>query len=250
MNELYKRLLGSVTETLPVERVLLGLNWTLAEVGGGQGFAFSPRQVPRTLTWAGTLTEQTSDQLRPWLTSWDAAQSAVGLALVNASINRTSPLLAQAQSLRLAGVPAHLQVFAHFRPQLTGKKIVVVGHYPKLEQLWHDLPYQCLERHQQGEDLPDTAAEYLLPEADWVFLTASSLANKSLPRLLELSRHATLVLMGPSLPWFEGWADFGVDYLAGVRVLDPVAVSNVVAEGGGTRLFGGPVEYALLALNS
>lgn len=248
MNTLYDRLLAQCTDTAPIERVLLGLNWTMAEVQGSLGFAFSPRQVPRTLSWAGTLCGQPSDQVRSWLLSWDSAQASVGLALLNASINRTSSCLDQAQPLRQAGIPSHLQVFAYFRPQLSGKKIVVIGHYPQLEQLWSDLAYQCLERNQQSNDLPDAAAEYLLPQADWVFITASSLANKTLPRLLELSQHAKVVLMGPSLPWFDAWQDFGVDYLAGVRVLDAVAVSSVVAEGGGTRLFGGPVEYALLAL--
>ncbi|MNY47092.1 hypothetical protein D3C86_1823320 [compost metagenome] len=140
-------------------------------------------------------------------------------------------------------------MFAHFRPRLAGQRVVVIGHYPGLERLWHDFPYQCLERNPQDGDLPDSAAEFLLPQADWVFVTASSLANKTLPRLLELSRQARVVLMGPSLPWLEGWRQFGVDYLAGVQVLDASAARQVVAEGGGTRLFAGPVEYALLALD-
>ena len=56
--------------------------------------------------------------------------------------------------------------------------------------------------------------------------------------------------MGPSLPWLYDWRHFGVDYLAGVQVLDADAARQVVAEGGGTRLFQGPVEYALLALDA
>lgn len=249
MNALYNRLLDCCTDVTPVSRVLLGLNWTLAELDGSLGFAFSPRQVPRTLDWAGTLTHQSSDVLRSWVCSWDMAQAAVGLAVLNASINRISQSIHQAQPLCVPHVPGHLQVFAHFRPQLEGQRVVVIGHYPKLDQLWADFPYQCLERYPQGNDCPDTATEYLLPEADWVFITGSSLGNKTLPRLLALSSHAKVVLMGPSVPWFDGWQDFGVDYLAGVRVQDAVAVSHVVAEGGGTRLFAGPVEYALLALN-
>ena len=63
-----------------------------------------------------------------------------------------------------------------------------------------------------------------------------------------ISTQAQVVLMGPSLPWLDGWRRFGVDYLAGVRVADPAGVRRVVAEGGGTRLFAGPVEYALMTL--
>ena len=88
-----------------------------------------------------------------------------------------------------------------------------------------------------------------MPEADYVFVTASAIANKTLPRLLELSQRARVVLMGPSLPWLADWADFGVDYLAGVVVKDSAAVWETAAEGGGTRLFGAGVEYRLLRVS-
>lgn len=123
--------------------------------------------------------------------------------MLNASLNGSGSCLRDALSLR-GEVPGHLRVFAHFRPQLEGQKVVVIGHYPGLELLWQGFPYQCLERNPQDGDLPDSAAEFLLPQADWVFVSVSSLANKTLPRLLELSRHARVVLMGPSLPWLEG----------------------------------------------
>lgn len=248
MSAVYDWLLASAATDERVEQVLLGLNWTLAESGAGCGFAFSPRQVPRTLSWAGSLAGRPAAALHGWLRSWDAAEAAVGLAVLNAGINARSACLAEAMPLR-GEAPGHLRVFAHFRPQLAGHKVAVVGHYPGLEKLWHDLPYDCLERQLQDGDLPDSAAEFVLPQADWVFVTASSLANKTLPRLLELSSQARVVLMGPSLPWLEGWRRFGVDYLAGVRVLDPRAAYRVAAEGGGTRLFAVAVEYALLELN-
>ncbi|SDR77592.1 DUF364 domain-containing protein [Pseudomonas oryzae] len=249
MNAVYDWLLASAAANAPVERLCLGLNWTVAQVAGSCGFAFSPRQVPRTLSWAGTLAGRPAGELRSWLLSWHAAEAAVGLAVLNAAVNGDSACLRAAQPLGGAA-PGHLRVFAHFRPQLDGQRVAVIGHYPGLATLWQDLPYQCLERQQQDGDLPDAAAEFVLPQADWVFVTASSLANKTLPRLLELSRQARVVLMGPSLPWLEGWREFGVDYLAGVRVLDAPAAHQVAAEGGGTRLFAGPVEYALLALDA
>jgi uncharacterized protein (DUF4213/DUF364 family) len=81
-----------------------------------------------------------------------------------------------------------------------------------------------------------------------VFITASSIANKTLPHLFELSKNAQVVLMGPSLPWLSGWRDFGVNYLAGVAVRDREKLFQIAAEGGGTRIFDEAVEYRLLAL--
>ena len=66
---------------------------------------------------------------------------------------------------------------------------------------------RCFERRPLGGDLPDQAGEYLLGRQDCVCITGSAVANKTLPRLLELSRSAYVVLVGPSVPlaplWFE-----------------------------------------------
>ena len=80
-----------------------------------------------------------------------------------------------------------------------------------------------------------------------MFITASSLANKTLPRLLDLAWGREVVLMGPSLPWVEQWRDFGVTHLAGVATCNNDVLWQVVAEGGGTRLFAEAVEYRLLS---
>jgi uncharacterized protein (DUF4213/DUF364 family) len=245
--ELYDWLISRVNAHTTLRRTLLGLSWTVAE-SNAVGVCFSPVEVPRTLPWPGTLAGRSVRELSEWLCSFDPAEAAVALAALNSAINTPDNACAQrAQPLRNGSeVPPHLQVFAHFAPELSGAKVVVVGRYPGLDKLFSDIDYICLERRSNPDTLPDLASEYVLPEADFVFLTASAIANKSLPRLLELSEQAQVVLMGPSLPWLSEWADFGVDYLAGVTVRDASAAWQVAAEGGGTRLFEAAVEYRLL----
>ena len=65
---------------------------------------------------------------------------------------------------------------------------------------------------------------------------------------MELSRDATVVLMGPTLPWLAEFADFGINYLAGVTVSDPTALRQTFAEGGWVRIFETAVQYHLLSL--
>jgi uncharacterized protein len=255
--ELYDWLLGHVTTEVAVQRVLLGLQWSVAATQNvldpdgptSPGLCFSPVDVPRTLPWPGTLIGRSALEVSQWLRSFDAAEASVALSTLNSVIN-TFDNACVARAERLAeGGPQHLRVFSHFAPQLTGAKVVVVGRYPGLERAFSEVKYTCLERRPNADTLPDTACEYVLPEADFVFLTASAIANKTLPRLLELSQHATVVLMGPSLPWLADWADFGVDFLAGVTVQHPESVWQVAAEGGGTRLFETSVEYRLLRVS-
>ncbi len=231
-----------------VERILLGLNWSVCGLEHGTGLCFSPSAVPRTLAWPGSLHGRSADSLVPWLRSFEPAEAAIGLCVANAALNRSdNALLARAEQLATAA-PGHLRVFAHFAPLLRGANVVVIGLYPGLDALWADLPYQCIERRHLPGTVPDTAAEYVLPHADWVFITGSAIANKTAPRLLELCHRATVVMMGPSVPWLDELRRFGVDYLAGVVVRDPELAFRVAAEGGGTRMFDEAVEYRLAAL--
>jgi uncharacterized protein (DUF4213/DUF364 family) len=57
-----------------------------------------------------------------------------------------------------------------------------------------------LERRPQPDDLPDSAREYILAEQAIVVLTAATLINKTMPRLLALSNGAQIVVAGPTTP--------------------------------------------------
>ena len=100
-------------------------------------------------------------------------------------------------------------------------------------------------RRRAPGDYPDTACEYLLPEADYVFVSSSSFVNKSAPRLLDLAvgGGAHTVLVGPSTPMHPLLLDLGVDTVTGY-VPDPeVGKAGVIKElsptgqiGPGTRM--------------
>jgi uncharacterized protein (DUF4213/DUF364 family) len=174
----------------------------------------------------------------------------LGMAAINAAINA---LGAKPEGEPLPTVThgaGNLAVFEHFLPLIRSKSAVVIGRYPGLEEFAaaHGLRLTVLERQPGPSDLPDTACEYLLPEAEWVFITASSIPNKTFPRLAELSRDATSVLMGPTAPWLPKLYHFGIDFLAGADIVDFDAARAVVAEGGGVRLFGESVRYRVLPL--
>jgi uncharacterized protein (DUF4213/DUF364 family) len=244
--EVYDLLLDCAASRATVEEVIIGLTWTLCR-GEGVGLAMSPAQATRTLPWPGTLRGRSITELAAWVRDWNPWQAAVGMAAVNAAINPAAQLPAQAIPVVPQG-PANLAVFEHFQPRLKGKRVVVVGRYPGLDAILEDVQLTVLERAAGPDDLPDPAAEYVLPEAEWVFLTASTLTNKTFPRLAQLAANSNLVLMGPTTPWLAELADFGVDYLAGVQVVDSRALRDTVAEGGGTRIFETGVQYCVADL--
>lgn len=106
-----------------------------------------------------------------------------------------------------------------------------------MERLAARCELTVLERAPQEGDLPDPACEYVLPEQDYVFITGTTLINKTLPRLLQLCEGARVVLVGPSVPFTTDWFDLGVEVLAGSVVVDPETCWRTVCEGGGHEIW-------------
>ena len=245
--EIYNLLFDSSQTETKVREIIIGLTWTLCNAEG-IGLCMSPAIPTRTLPWSGTLVDRPCSELSLWIRSWDNYQATVGMAVINAAINATSDLPAKAEPISLSG-SSNLAVFEHFLPLIRGQKVAVIGRYPGLSRYEKEVSMTVIERQPKSQDLPDPAAEYILPESDWVFLTGTSIPNKTFPRLVELAQDAKLVLMGPTVPWLPDLADMGIDYLAGVAVTNPSALRQTVAEGGGVRIFETGIQYRVLQLS-
>jgi len=235
-----------------IQRITLGQVWTVCQTQIDDkpisGLAMTPALASRTLQWPGTLVGQTLKDIGQWLLEWEPYQATVGMAAINCSINSVinKP---QGTLLDVQSNAANLTVFEHFLPQIKDKKVVVIGHYPGIEQYVEQYGWMVLERSPVSGDLPDPASEFVIPQADWVFLSASTIPNKTFPRLAELAQSATTVLMGPTTPWLPELYQFGIDYLAGVEVVDSEALYQTAAEGGGVRIFETGVRYNIVELS-
>lgn len=245
---IYELLLDHCTSDAVVDNLMIGLVWTLCQSRDhtSTGLAMSPGLARRTLQWSGNLTGKPITDLAAWILEWDPYQATVAMAAINSCIN--SRPLPDSLLLKPDDEHANLAVFEHFLPQLHGQKVAVIGHYPGIERYRNLMQLSVLEKQPMAEDLPDSACEFLLPQADWVFLTASSIANKTFPRLAELAGNAKTVLMGPSVPWLPQLYEFGIDYLAGVEVTDAQWLYHTAAQGGGVKVFSQGLRYRVAEL--
>lgn len=248
---LYECLLDYCTSHI-IERITLGQVWTVCQTRSENerrsGLAMTPAQASRTLQWPGTLAGQSLKDIACWVNKWEPYQATVGMAAINCSINSVIKQ-PQGSVLEAQSSAENLTVFEHFLPQIKDKKVVVIGHYPGIEAYVEQYGWTVLERNPVGADYPDPASEFIIPDADWVFLSASTIVNKTFPRLAELAMSATTVLMGPSTPWLPELYQFGIDYLVGVEVVDADALYQTACEGGGVRIFETGVRYNIVELS-
>jgi uncharacterized protein (DUF4213/DUF364 family) len=114
-----------------------------------------------------------------------------------------------------------------------GKRVVVVGHFPFLPAVRRAVGnLDVLELEPSPGELPPAAAAEVLPRADVVAITGTSLLNKSFDGLIELCRPGAFVLMlGPTTPLSPVLFDYGLDLLAGTQVVDPVLALTVSGQG-------------------
>jgi uncharacterized protein (DUF4213/DUF364 family) len=216
---LYRALIAGVAAT-PVLRLVVGRAWILVRTTTNAGLAYSPRWpvgiVPaRTEPLGGLMLRDLAQlALRP-----QELAAAIGVAALNAHYNR--PDLEGVDDDGLAAPAAGAG----------GGPTVVIGRFPGLEEKLPDA--LVIERNPGPRDLPEAAAERLLPTARRVIITASTLANHSLPRLLALAPRAEVSLIGPGTPLAPLLFGHGIATLAGFVLEQPDRAAEAVAAGAG-----------------
>ncbi|MGB4504999.1 MAG: DUF364 domain-containing protein [Syntrophaceticus sp.] len=234
MWELYDDLIASIPAELSVRECLVGLHWTLVR-SRATGVALNVRGEHQRLSMAGKIKGKPVRCLAESIKSWNFIDATVGIAALNSTLNTKE----QVESMigRPLSVQKQENAFENFAEKVRGKKVAVIGHFPDLERMSEICELSILERRPEKGDYPDSACEYILPEQDVVFITATTLTNKTLPRLLELSRQAFTVLVGPSTPITPVLFNYGVDVLAGSVVIDGDDTWHTVQEGGVREIF-------------
>jgi len=212
--------------------VRVGLYWTVVHTTLGAGMASTPRDEAHLrgdipVARAGRLSELRPADLAGLLRSRSPTEAAIGLAAVNA-------LLGEPQG-RVSDDNAE----AILRARAGGRSVALVGHFPFTERLRpHCGSLWVFERGVglQPGDLGEEEMERLLPEADVVGVTATTLVNRSLPSVLELiNPEAFCLMLGPTTPMASCLLEHGFDALCGTVVVDPERVLRTVSEGAVTR---------------
>lgn len=242
---IYDLLLDYANLQVEIERVMVGLDWTLVQAGA-TGIAATVARGQWQRSPDAPLVGRSLAEVALWLRKWERQQAVIGLAAVNAAINSEADMIYQEGAL-FRGRNALDNALEWFLPHIQGSKVALLGqqnpfirHQSQIE-LTH-LPGSNGSVH--------PAAEVMLGKAEWVFVPGQAVADKTLPRILELARDAKIVLYGPQVPWLEEWHGFGIDYLVGSQIDHSTILYSTIAEGGGIESLPQAVSYRLCDLGA
>lgn len=234
---LYDDLIASVPQDLTVLECVLGVSWTLVRSERGTGIVKTIKGGKKG-SGLENITGMPLKRLAEYAKSWNMLEASLGQAALNSAFNNAAAIQSvTGRSLEQASDPEEANAFKLLEPELQGRKVAVIGHFPEIERLEELCSLAILERDPQGNDYPDPACEYLLPEQDYVFITGTAFTNKTMPRLLQLAGKAKVVLVGPSVPISPILYNYGVDLMAGFVILDSQSIFSAVREGQKMNIF-------------
>jgi uncharacterized protein (DUF4213/DUF364 family) len=176
-------------------------------------------------------------ELAECVKSWDFREAGVGLAAINAWYN--APERARALGLNIP-LTAHVEdrsadPFVSLQREIAGKTVTVIGHFPYIDQLFAPVcNMSVIEKfYPKDGDYPEQAAEYLLPQSDYVFISSYTFVEKTVPHYLRLSQNAYVTLVGPATPVTPILHKYGAAGIAGFVVKDPAAAERIALGHGG-----------------
>jgi len=179
-----------------------------------------PHPSHRPVKNAGSLIGLSALELAQYARSDNVLEASIGMAAINSLID-----IDEARCIRENALDVLVR-------EGRGKNIAIVGSFPwtpKLRMIASTL--WVIEQNPREGELPAEAAEDVLPQADVVGLTGTSLINHTVDRLLDLSKNSFIVMVGPTTPLSPVLFDYGVNILAGVRVVEPDKAINSISQG-------------------
>jgi uncharacterized protein (DUF4213/DUF364 family) len=207
-----------------VRTVLVGAHWTVVcSRGCGLAATFmndTPHGHARVRD-VGKLHTKTCRELAEYAHSENLLEASIGLATINSLLEVDE---SKAVEINAADVLVDCG---------RGKRVALVGHFPFIPSL------RCvarelfvLEQRPVEGEYPAEAAGEVIPKAELVAITSSTLINHTLDGLLSLVQPgAEVMLLGPSTPHSPVLFSHGVSILSGARVVDEPAVLCTIGQG-------------------
>jgi hypothetical protein len=192
-----------------------------ATLGAGEHRHGSNAPLPE----AGILLDQDPMIVAEHVYADSTLQAAVGLATVNALLTVDEEQCTEVNARDL------------ILEKGADKRVAMVGHFPFAPTVREGVgALDVLELHPQGKDRPADDAPEVIPQADVVAITGTTLLNHNFDDLIALcDPEAYVLVLGGSTPLSPRFFSTGVNAVAGTRVGDIEGALLAVSQGAGFR---------------
>ncbi|NLD37208.1 MAG: DUF364 domain-containing protein [Desulfatiglans sp.] len=235
-----KDILASLNHDAEIKDIRIGIFHT-AVLTRHCGLAASlPRdalkQTPPLVASPGFLMDRTARELTDMVFSESVLEAAIGMAGINSLIDIDESRCSELNASEIIAEKGR------------GKNVAIIGHFPfipKIREIVQNL--WVIEKNPQPGDYPEEKAKELIPEADVLAITGTAITNHTIEDLLRLKNKDTYtVVLGDSAILSPVLFDYGVDAIAGTKVLDPDLVLRCISQGANFRQIKGTRKLIML----
>jgi uncharacterized protein (DUF4213/DUF364 family) len=155
--------------------------------------------------------------LAMWLLENESLRAGIGMASLNSLLDIEHDKLQETNARHIIAARS------------AGKNLMVVGRFPFVNMLRPNVRnLWVMEKKACADCISEEEGYQLLPEADVVAITGSSLINHTFERIISHCRVDSFkIMLGPSTPLSPVLFDYGVDVIGGALV---ERVNTVLAE--------------------
>lgn len=184
----------------------------------------------------GSLLEKSVSDLARMAHSESILEAAIGMATINSLLEIDDKRCVELNARELIAEKGE------------GKRIAMVGHFPfmpllkeRAKEMW------VIEKNPREGDLAENEAENVIPQADVVGVTGTTLTNHSFEGLRRLfSPHAYVVMLGDTTPLSPVLFNYGVHAISGTMVVNPELAMRCVSEGANFRQIRGTRRLTMI----
>ncbi|MBN1904833.1 MAG: DUF364 domain-containing protein [Deltaproteobacteria bacterium] len=235
-----KDILASLNHDAEIKDIRIGIFHT-AVLTRNCGLAASlPRdalkQTPPLVASPGFLMDRTARELTDMVFSESILEAAIGMAAINSLIDIDESRCSELNASEIIAEKGR------------GRNVAIIGHFPfipKIREIVQNL--WVIEKNPQPGDYPEEKAKELIPEADVLAITGTAITNHTIEELLRLKNKNTYtIVLGDSAILSPVLFDYGVDAIAGTKVLDPDLVLRCISQGANFRQIKGTRKLIML----
>jgi uncharacterized protein (DUF4213/DUF364 family) len=210
-------LIASLPVDVPVRSVIVSAYWTVVcsrHCGMSAALRSNHPHGNMPIFDIVPLHRKSARELAELAYSTELLEASIGVAAINSMLDIDESRTVEMKASEVLSSCGH------------GKDIALIGRFhfiPQLRQIARRV--WVIEQQPAEDEYPVESAVDLLPRADVVAITGSTLVNHTLDELLALCKlDSTVIVLGPSTPFSPVLFDHRVNIICGTRIVDELSV--------------------------